>query len=32
MISTSRLHRKRSVGLFVGCIFFGLTGVAPVAA
>src|ERR1700722_3901707 len=32
MISTSRLHRKRSVGLLVGCIFLGLTGAAPVAA
>src|SRR3984885_6035563 len=32
MISTSRLHRKRSVGLLVGCIFFGLNGAAPVVA
>ena len=32
MTSTSRLHRKRSVGLFVGCIFLGLTGAAPLVA
>src|ERR1700733_6054923 len=32
MISSSRLHRKRSLGLFVGCIFLGLTATPPVAA
>src|SRR3984885_9680550 len=32
MISTSRLHRKRSAALFVGCLFFGLTGAAPAVA
>ena len=32
MTSTSRLHRKRSVGLFAGCIFLGLAGAAPLVA
>ena len=32
MIATSRLRRKRSLGLFVGCIFLGLAGTAPVVA
>ena len=32
MIYTSHLHRKRALGLFVGCIFLGLTGTAPVVA
>jgi maltoporin len=32
MIFTSRLHRKRSVALFAGCIFFALTGAAPAVA
>src|ERR1700733_999464 len=32
MISTSHLHRKRSLELFVGCIFLGLTGTIPIVA
>ena len=32
MISTSRLHRKRSVGLFVAWIFLGFIGAAPAVA
>src|ERR1700744_205714 len=32
MISTSRLHWKRSVGLSVGCLFLGFIGAAPAVA
>src|ERR1700744_2430016 len=32
MISTSRLHWKRSVGLSVGCLFLGFIGASPAVA
>ena len=30
MISISHLHRKRSLALFAGCVFLGITGTTPV--